>query len=322
MAKINRQLSLRYKDALSLLHDYARDIASNDILFVPDLDSIEPGANGVTFDSPDGKPIAMISLKSLTKSTKKPSLFAPNPIVDDNDFVTILTAINHENHHLENFYQKYKDCADDRETANAIAVSYVAKQNNTHYYQSNYLNSPFEIDAEIHAISHTYDWLKSTFPSADADKLVATYVNNNIKSAIETNSNYILDEKYYPVSSMEDIEQAFSDKMEHAIHAKRRYHQQAVKTDETMKLLKQRDWCNIFDTVCNEQDGYTKDKMIASIVVYKHPNYTEYVPPDVDLSPTSLFGHEFPDSLATQRAAQAALELNSSDFEDDDINYK
>jgi ABC-type Fe3+ transport system substrate-binding protein len=123
---------------------------------------------------------------------------------------------------------------------------------------------------------------------------------------------------------MDDIEQAFNKAMQESISTRQRIYRLNQKSnDESAKILNQPEWSKITDKIYDEHNGHTKDKMIASVVVYKHPDYNKKLlnSSTLDLSPASLFGCEFPDSLATQRAAQAALELNSSDFENNGAEY-
>lgn len=267
-----------------------------------------------------------IGIKELIKKNQLGLASASNIVPEDN-YVNTIVALFHENRHIEALSYNCEGFAKDMENLKAeclknihgssnldinkgmrnnfeydyaLMVNYLSREGNEQYYYNNYENMSSEIDAEQYSINMAYMYLKNMYPNIDAEKLIVNYINNRI----DTETYKINFPKYADrYSSLREINNAFDIKIQQVIHLKREINLGA--TDEICTLIgSNSEWQPIKDKItslmskCNiENAGLMMDEMLASIVIYRYPEYRNLLTDEWKnkLSPESIFGlKEFP----------------------------
>lgn len=247
--------------------------------------------------------------------------FFNNKSVDDKHFVEFLVAHFHEQRHLTLAMNAYENATGDESVDNALLVAYVAKDNQQYYLQ-NRTNFITEIDAEFYGILQAHDYIVEAFPDVDTkqiDKLFVDYVNEHI-----TNYTYQIKKNQHKIETFDDVIDAFDQAYEDAITSRTRtYIRTRNNPDDVMELLRKPEYDDIFTKICEEKNPYEKDKMIASLTLHLHPEYVEKLPSlnRIDLSPTTVFGHELPMDKSEQRQLQAINILNIQENESEHQLY-
>lgn len=324
-------LKLKKKDALTLLQSLA-DKCSQDSDISLKLTNNMPIGTGQAndrIDEHDKK--GYVGIKDL--ADEKFALFDTRKPVPDKNFVSVVVSIFHEQRHLSltnNKYERPDDVSRD-DIDEAILASYIAIQNNGAYYDSvsqnipfpsNRPNLPLEIDAERAGVINTYAYLCKTFcrddnsvSEKDIEKLMLDYVNDRMQ-----NSKYQIPSRKNPLKSMDEIEDAFDDAMIKSIddntdklYCNRDYRLLSDKIkgkDEVAKFLydNQNEYKQVIDQIICAR-GSKKDIMMASMVLYLHPEYYDKIPrlKDMDFSPKKVFGYSFPNEYKNRFKDDAML---------------
>lgn len=244
--------------------------------------------------------------------------------VDDQSFIKFLIAHFHEQRHLYLSINAYENASDDKIVNNALLIAYVA-QENKQYYLQNRTNFITEIDAEFYGIIQAHDYIIDRFPNVDTEKideLFVDYVNENTK-----NYTYQIKKHQLPIETFNDVINAFDQAYDEAITSRKRtYIKNKNNKDEVMDLLRKPEYDDIFTQICNEKNPYEKDKMIAALTLYLHPEYKNSLPEleHIDLSPTTLFHQELPIDKTQQRVmlANQALNIDSNYNTNTDITHQ
>lgn len=91
---------------------------------------------------------------------------------DKSVYVAALIAIFHEFHHVKQFYDIKKGTAEYE-----IAISLLASQNNKEFYDENYKNLPYELEAEMIGVMNAYRYLLEKNPIFLHSRLLRTTLN-------------------------------------------------------------------------------------------------------------------------------------------------
>lgn len=225
--------------------------------------------------------------------------------VEVNDFLDTVRALFHETQHVKQHCKLFQNTTPSEDDI-VMCMRQLAGERNKEYHKklNRYNNDLSEIDAELTALTETYNYIKINFKKENPERLICNLVNT--KTA---NADYFIQGKY---RSFNDITEAFLKRYDDIEHAQIagyiawvlrpsqdynpehdeciRYLQSCVRENpEEMKLLTQ------FNSV---SDPHQKDLMIASIVCHLHPEieYERVYPclSDIDLSPDNIFDRELP----------------------------
>lgn len=239
--------------------------------------------------------------------------------VPDENYIKALVSIFHEQRHLELASSKFTECNPNPDIRDAMISSYIIKQDNPTYYKNNYYHFPTEIDAEFHGIYMTYEYLCNQYPDMDKNiisNMMCGYVNDRIK-----NTSYYVTKSSEPLKNFDEIENAFDDAMEYSVHSHKRIcYINRNASDEVSQILNSKEWSHIADKTYSAL-GVTKDKMLASVALYKHAEYKDAIDlSNTDLSPETIFDCSFPENKQSARVQEA---LNILDVSNEDLvsNY-
>ena len=221
--------------------------------------------------------------------------------ISDKTFVATVVTMFHEARHMENHLKQYTFTRDDPEECRQMALSYLVHQESDIYYYSNYYNDPMEIDAEEYGVLMAYNYLKKNFPNADCDKLILDYVNDKSN---ETEIYFFTLFENERLTNIEDIQKMYDTAFSESKNKAKAYiisddeNSHSLRCSLDKKLIKDECW------LVREQIEGTKNndanKMIASLIIYHHPEYLEKLPTlkCIDFEPTHYFDKEtLPESL-------------------------
>lgn len=261
-------------------------------------------------------------------------------------FTTSLVCLFHERAHLE----QIKNLSNDIN----ITSSFLATQYNKYYYRNtNYKNLPFEIDAEQTGVNDAYDYIKENCPELDAFDCIKSYIDYKISKG---DARY-KDRGFDNCKSIDDINDAFDNVYEKALNKVELdtknleygllYPYDYLDDDERAKFFEN----NLLYEMLNKQEnpaseyimrdllpsGIEQTKFIASYVLYKHPEYKEYLDDDTIktlsydnyiLTYNEMNFENQPESSRMQKrdkymsALQSRLNRgNEFDFESDDTDF-
>lgn len=301
-------LHLKYKFVIKELSKLTNNLQAkyNNIPFK--LDTNNNILHAHTIDAINKNPNVLIGINNLTTdihkltneinntntTTNTPNAFSRVP---DLNFVTTIINIFHENRHINNALNKYQNCRSNKDDDNALLISYLAKHYNSYYYIEHYPNYLIEIDAEQSGILDAYDYLCYTYPKHKElwEKLIVDYVNFKAQ-----NFTYFI-YKSDGFTSLNEINTAFDESFDNSKSHKRNctfLWQYSAPSNSIYEQIKQSKWKSIKEKILNTNNGITTDKMMASIVLYLHPEYQNYLS-DInihDLSAQNIFNEPFPDS--------------------------
>lgn len=229
------------------------------------------------------------------------SSFLPFSRVSDEKFVQVLVSMFHENRHMTNCLNGYKDCRSDKTENLALSMCYLADQNNSFYYKGNhnYHMNLREIDAEHAGILDAYDYLCYQFPDkqADCEQLVLDYVNHKRELVLNGDIDYFFDNSCRRFECIDDIDVVFSQLFVDAMNKSRSYQFNRNTNDLAMsKFCQNNGWRLLHRKFLDSDSGFERDKMIGCIVLAVHPEYQNkiYDLRFVDFSPVNVFGCELP----------------------------
>ena len=193
----------------------------------------------------------------------------PFETVGDLTFTRIMVCIYHEyGHYVQHF---------DGEMNVDLAVSEVSIVNNKGYYHDEWERLPHEIDAEMYGVNAAWNTMRRLCPDA-ADVCMLDYVNFRSE-----NESYVLPVKQGGYHSREEVMLAFDEAMDRSLNEPRPgkhnflYH----RGDDAIRLLMQDKWRRwsespnayyIDKLIDGGMTGRERDRMMASLVLYLHPD--------------------------------------------------
>lgn len=173
------------------------------------------------------------------------------PVVSDNDFMTGLVAMYHEDRHVNQIHEiNHKN----NEYVNVLKYSYYAGHMDSSYVDVNYFISPREIEAELYGMHHAYCYCVDVFGKEKSDELLWNYVNNRIQKGI---SFVHRDSKNYRYNNVDDIFIDMSKAYADSVYAQREITQPIKDFLHNSPYMLQR--------LEHEKIGYKQDKMMASL---------------------------------------------------------
>lgn len=248
-------------------------------------------------------------------SSNKMALF--QPYVPDDHIVRVMINEFHEYAHClqrNNMYRKH-DLSNDEQIQFLQDISRI---NNDNFYFDNYLITASEVQAERYGISHAYAYLKEQFPrlyNKQCEKLVLGVVNEKM---LTPGTGYFV-KRNRPFTSLSEVDKAFDDAYQHALHTKRYYDIRDIDADHLDKA----DYAKQY--LCSHPDvEYRYDfnaleqvQFIAAINIQKQPAYLDWYPalqkmdlPDVRGKPKSLDWREREADLLV-----SSIEDDTDDYE-------
>lgn len=226
--------------------------------------------------------------------------------VYDIDFLTVVCALYHEEQHVIQACDKYQNISADEDTIQ-MAIRKIATETNVKYYYgaNRYDNDLSEIDAELHGVVSTYNYVRAEFPDVNADKLICELVNNKSKIGYFVHGEY---------SSIDEIIDAFSNAYEDAKHATingytayelRKHQDLNNKDDECIRYLQacvreNEDNKDLMAQFNNTSLQSERDLLLASVTCHLHPeiNYEKLYLclTYTELSPENTWDRKLPDA--------------------------
>lgn len=219
------------------------------------------------------------------------SVFGDRSVLDRN-FMRVTIALFHEIRHTTNALNDYMDVTKLKSMNDALAINFIAKHGNVDYYKNNgnYTKNIIEIDAEKHGVMGAYKYLKRSFPkvkSEDIEKIFVDYINDRIQQQNGFEDvPYQIKDKSLQISFIDDVEQAFDAAMYEAVYGTSDVYKKTYiigrGDDEIVQLIRrdfhkslsEDNWSNVRDAVIAARN-VDKDRIVASLVLYKHPEYLE-----------------------------------------------
>lgn len=201
------------------------------------------------------------------------------PVISDNDFMTGLVAIYHEDRHVNQIHEaNHKN----DEYVNVLKYSYYAGHMDSSYVDVNYFISPREIEAELYGMYHAYCYCVDVFGKEMSDKLLCNYANNRMQKGI---SFVHRNSKNYRYNNVDDIFTDMSKAYADSVYAQREITQPIKDFLHNSPYMLQR--------LEHEKIGYKQDRMIASLYLGQTRNkYLHYLPglSKIDWSHETNFG--------------------------------
>lgn len=221
----------------------------------------------------------------------------PSSKIQDDEFIEVIVGLQHEFRHAE---QMSKDCQKDTKYGRQLALSQLAILGNEDFTDDQYPNILHEIDAEQHAIKNTRSYLKASFPDKDTDRILLNILNDRIAKGLSP--HFKKDHK--PFESMDEIIQAFQDKIDHYDEHPKFYapgHIQQYSDDEFLNALEHMSLSGAIGPFTRkfkgEHSNYEIDKLMAAMTEHIHPGIKNRFASlkTADLSITTVYGQPFPD---------------------------
>lgn len=192
-----------------------------------------------------------------------------------------------------------------------------ARINNDDFYFDNYLIAACEVQAEQYGILQTYEYLKQIprLSNKQCEKLILDVVNEKM---LTPGTGYFV-KRNRPFTSLSEVDKAFDDAYQHALHTKRYYDIRDIDADHLDKA----DYAKQY--LCSHPDvDYRYDfnaleqvQFIAAINIQKQPAYLDWYPalqkmdlPDVRGKPKGLDWREREADLLV-----SSIEDDTDDYE-------
>lgn len=228
--------------------------------------------------------------------------------VDDQAFVATVVTMFHEARHMENHLLQYTFTRDDPEECRQMALSYLVHQGSDIFYYSNYYNDPIEIDAEEYGVVMAYEYLSTTFPDIDCEKLILDYVNDRAKSSNLYFFTVFDNEK---LTTIEDAKKMYDDAFAESKNKAKTYNISKSDDKHTLRCLLDKrltkDECWLARERIEGTKNHEANKMIASLILHHYPEYLKKLPSlrNIDFTPEHYFDKEMlPDILMKQSKIQ------------------
>ena len=182
-----------------------------------------------------------------------------NNLNTETKFVHTLVTIFHEHTHAMQFNELQQNDTDDYSLMNHLSC-----HNNQDYYEQNYKYFITEIEAEYNGVTNAYNYLCQNKSIDEANSLITEYLKNSCRYNTES----------VCITSQQDIDGIFECAYNTAIH-KTKWLSSYKSDDEIIKFLKENpDYEKPFDKTFD--DGYERDKFIAAVELYYHPEYRDF----------------------------------------------
>lgn len=216
-----------------------------------------------------------------------------NAPIKDSDFVNTLMAVFHENRHVQTVMQEFYCCRDNKNDDYYMAINCLVCNYNDQYYDYNYNDSPWEIDAEQSAIFETYKFLKDEFPNCNYEELILNYVNERCD-----NGKYKITKVNGGYRTLKEINDAFNEAYEQS-KSKLRFFERNDNNFVINKIVNKEEWNDVLRKIekmneeSNEKNiGLKRDEMLASLMCYFCPEYKNKIKSleNEDLSAQKIFG--------------------------------
>lgn len=296
-------LKFTYDDALEILLEAANEIKSEyeklsnhtvSIKFTEKLSTIQGYCNY----NHNGNCQIVVGINNLNDAFVN-KLGDKTLYIKDGNFVAALDTLFHESRHLKCKLLSYENCNktfDEKVLLNCTSLASA----NYNYYNMNYLDMPFEIDAEQFGINKSYSFLYETCEIPAAEKVVLNYVNDRINLEYRhfTRERYILmmpeRGKYV---SLNEVDNKFGEQFTDSLKTRLVYEISSKNKDKVSRLLCKSGW----EEIKKEMDETTKtvdfDMKMACLELYLHPKRIEEASflKKIDIEPESIFKHPFPE---------------------------
>lgn len=294
------KLRLTVNRGINTLRTLAAPFIRNDdtLVFLNDLDI----GFGETRTLNNNKIRIAIGIDPL--QTKFPDLYH---LMDDEDFVTMGTAMYHELMH-------YRRMTVDKGPIE-IQLSDLSKYNNPSYYRFNHEILPHEIEAEYSGVISMWDQLRKSYPKY-ADELM---FNHLTRRTIET--SYVFSYPENGFKSREQVEHLFEDAYKNSLTSERHLPSGFLKTDDEIAILisgsdiiPRREYAGLY----NQLSVSCTDEKMASIVSYLHPELQRFYP-DIsfyEIRPEHILNCHMPEisddaKLSEDAFTRAVMELSN-----------
>lgn len=228
--------------------------------------------------------------------------------VDDQAFVATVVTMFHEARHMENHLLQYTFTRDDPEECRQMALSYLVHQGSDIFYYSNYYNDPMEIDAEEYGVVMAYEYLSTTFPDIDCEKLILDYVNDRAKSSNLYFFTVFDNEK---LTTIEDAKKMYDNAFTESKNKAKTYNISKSDDKHTLRCLLDKrlikDECWLTRERIEGTKNHEANKMLASLILHHYPEYLKKLPSlrNIDFTPEHYFDKEMlPDILMKQSKIQ------------------
>lgn len=219
--------------------------------------------------------------------------------IKDGNFVAALDTLFHESRHLKCKLLSYENCNktfNEKVLLNCTSLASV----NDNYYNMNYLDMPFEIDAEQFGINKAYSFLHDICEIPSAERIILNYVNDRINLEYRhfTRERYILmmpDENTY--MSLNEVNDKFNEQFADSLKVKRVYVISSKNKDKISRLLCRPGWEEIKKEMDETTEAGDFDIKMACLELYLHPKRIEEASflKKIDIKPESIFDHPFPE---------------------------
>lgn len=294
------------------------------ILQAKETDTSQHVTCGFTSDLPTGEAKTTLSLyQDPIMQIGKQGLTTLSGKISDQKFITMVLAIHHEFRHIEQDYQTRTGVPEKSRLAipPEVITANIAYRNNQEYYQATYLCNIQEMDAEIYGILATQKTLETQFPDIPPQKHqelllgIINDLNQNPKT-----DYWLKRHTTKTITSIEQLEKTFSTTADMYLHEpkKSQFHKKPNLIDDEFYRVTQgsisvrNTWGPIlyqFRRNMESGTGADFDRMLACVTLYAHPDYMARfkAAQDLDLSPQTIFGRDFPES---QRSVMARLNIS------------
>ena len=191
--KMTNSQTREFLSDLSIALKHKHNLSAN----VWPINRSETTGNGSTASYFDDTKYSVIGIKELAEN--------PDAQTDTYTFMKAFMSVIHESTHI---YQRDVLLHEKSDTANYLAVGYMAEMASKKYYEDNYNFMPHEIAAQYSAVKNGYSILAGLEGESRANSLVCMYVNKHI-------NDELMPKPAHPYSKIEDIlsdyEKAFAD---------------------------------------------------------------------------------------------------------------
>lgn len=305
------KLRVRKQDALDFIMDFS-DAVFNDTGVFTIFDSSETiDTDILRCDENLYSEYVRIGVKEFDNyRLKTNSLFST--YVNDNEIVRSMIGINHEfAHYIQNdFTFRKNDLSVDEQLQ---LLQDIACLNNNDFYYGNYTITASEIQAEQYGIIQTYTHLctlYSNLSKKQCENLVLDVVNEKM---LTPGVGYFV-KRNHPFTSLNDVNDAFDDAYQHALHTKRYYDIRDLEAGDYAKEYL-RDHPDVEYNY--DFDALAQSKFIAAINIQKQPAYFDWYP--------CLRKMDLPDVSGKSKDLgwrQREADLLLSNIENPDDNYE
>lgn len=294
------RLNITHRNALRLLINWSKNIENNDKNVNCIFDKRYPIGFGCTHRQlTENNQQLIIGIKSI-----KTIFPLNNQILDDETFIRIGVTLFHEIAH----YDQYINPSTNKE----IIISDISKYGNLTYYQHSWAELPHEIDAEYNGIMSMWDALTDIYPDK-ATQCMLQFLNERTKQ-----DNYIITHPKNGFQSKKQVDNAFQSAYDNSLSQPRKPQYSFQRYDDEIVKLLVTDWLvrpeyqDHFKLLVGPISGEKKDRLMASLVLYLHPEikniYTQiYIN---QLTPESEFHLPMPENR--EDAQKRVLTINEA----------